>query len=133
MNLSTRIWKAKVLGFLLLGGLAAFPPPGGLRAADNVSVVSQLKDSPGKALVVANCIPCHSTAIIAANHLTRRQWDETITTMQKKNGMWPVIPVVRRQILDYLAVAQRPDDRGLTQGKVTQWASPLYRPNPLWK
>ena len=102
-------------------------------AADNVSAIANLKDAPGKALVVANCIPCHSTAIIAANHLTRKQWDETIVTMQKKNGMWPLVPAIRKQILDYLTVAQRPDDRGLSQGKATQWASPLYRPNPLWK
>lgn len=102
-------------------------------AADNVSAIARLKDAPGKTMVVANCIPCHSTAIIAANHLTREQWDETITTMQKKNGMWPIAPAIRKQILDYLAVAQRPQDRGLSQGKNSPWARPLYRPNPLWK
>lgn len=118
------------LTVLLIGWLAG---TASLAAADNVSAISPLKDLPGKALVVANCIPCHSTAIIAANHLTRRQWDETITTMQKKNGMWPIIPVIRQQILDYLELAQRPVDKGLSQGKATQWANPLYRPNPLWK
>lgn len=102
-------------------------------AADNTSAIARLKEAPGKAMLVANCIPCHSTAIIAANHLTREQWDETISTMQKKNGMWPIAPLIRKQILDYLAVAQRPEDRGLSQGKTSPWATPLYRPNPIWK
>lgn len=120
----------------LLIGLVLFALAGQsnlLHAADNVSAISQLKNSPGKALVVANCIPCHSTAIIAANHLSRQQWDETITTMQTKNGMWPIAAPIRKLILDYLSVAQRPDDKGLNQGKTTAWAAPLYRPNPLWK
>jgi hypothetical protein len=83
--------------------------------------------------VQANCIPCHSTAIVAANHLTREEWDATITTMREKNGMWPLPPNIRKMILDYLEVAQRPRDSGLSQGKGTPWASPLYRPNPLWE
>ncbi len=102
-------------------------------AADNESAIGQLKNLPGKALVQANCIPCHSTAIIAANHLTRRQWDETITVMQKKNGMWTIPAPMRKQILDYLEKAQRPADAGLARGKKTPWARPLYRANPLWK
>ena len=116
-------------GLILLAFLSATVA----RAADNTSAIARLKDAPGKAMLVATCIPCHSTAIIAANHLTRAQWDETITTMQKKNGMWAIPPTIRKQILDYLAVAQRPEDRGLSQGKTSPWATPLYQPNPLWK
>lgn len=100
--------------------------------ARNISGIEQLKAGKGRELVQANCIPCHSTAIIAANHLSRDQWDGLITQMQKKNGMWPLLPAVRAQILDYLEVAQRPDDPGLNKGKETPWAAPLYRPNPLW-
>ena len=108
----------------------------GLGAADpeaNISAIERLKDGPAKALVQANCIPCHSTAIIAANHLSRAEWETTITTMQEKNGMWPLPPAIRKLILDYLEVAQRPADRGLNQGKATPWAAPLYSPNPIWK
>ena len=122
--------KTRITSILLALLATAFVE---LRAADNISAIAQLKNSPGKALVVANCIPCHSTAIIAANHLSRKEWDETITTMQKKNGMWPIAAPIRKQILDYLAIAQRPEDQGLNQGKATPWANPLYRPNPLWK
>ncbi len=101
-------------------------------AARNISAIQQLKPGKGRELVQANCIPCHSTAIIASNHLSRKQWDDIITQMQKKNGMWPVLPAIRNQILDYLETAQRPDDPGLSKGKETPWAAPLYQPNPLW-
>ena len=39
---------------------------------------------------------------------------------------------VRRRILDYLEKTQRPADRGLDTGKKSPWATPLYRPNPIW-
>jgi hypothetical protein len=121
MRVYTTLWLTGLMS------LSAAEPP------RNTSAIGQLKDGPGKAMVQANCIPCHSTAIVAANHLSREEWDETITIMQKKNGMWPLPPVIRKMILDYLEIAQRPEDRGLNQGKSTAWAEPLYRPNPLWE
>ncbi len=104
-----------------------------VQGAENVSAIIQLKPGAGRAFVQVNCIPCHSTAIIASNHMNREQWDETINTMQSKNGMWPIASGIRQQILDYLVATQRPDDAGLKQGKASPWAGPLYRPNPLWK
>lgn len=118
-----------LLAALLLGVAAA----SAAEPSANVSVIGRLKDGRGKAMVQANCIPCHSTAIVAANHLTRAEWDATISTMQQKNGMWPLPPAIRKLILDYLEVAQRPQDRGLKQGKISPWASPLYSPNPFWR
>lgn len=123
-----RRWTVLVVSLVLWCRLAA-------NAADpplNVSAIEQLKPGKGRELVQANCIPCHSTAIIAANHLSRQKWDEIITVMQRKNGMWPLPPAVREQILDYLEAAQRPDDPGLSKGKESPWATPLYRPNPIW-
>lgn len=92
-----------------------------------------LKAGPGRELVLAYCLPCHSTAIIAANHLNRERWAELITQMQERNGMRPVNEATRERILDYLESAQRPDDAGLNAGKQTPWAAPLYRPNPIWE
>jgi len=91
-----------------------------------------LKPGPGRELVLANCLPCHSTAIVAANHLPRGRWAELVTQMQEKNGMRPLAEVTRAKILDYLETAQRPDDAGLSAGKQSPWAAPLYRPNPIW-
>lgn len=113
-----------VLLFLLLPLPAAEP--------QNTSAIAALKPGPGREQVQINCIPCHSTAIITATHATRERWDELITTMQQKHGLWPLIPTIRKQLLDYLAASQPPSDPGLDAGKQTPWAQPLYRPNPLW-
>lgn len=98
----------------------------------NTSAIVALKPGPGREQVQINCIPCHSTAIITATHATRERWDELITTMQQRHGLWPLIPTIRKQLLDYLAATQPPSDPGLEAGKQTPWAQPLYRPNPLW-
>jgi hypothetical protein len=98
----------------------------------NVGVFEQLKPGAGRELVLANCMPCHSTAVIASSHQSRERWDQTITKMQKQNGLWPLAPDTRRQILDYLAATQPPSDPGLEKGKESPWAAPAYRPNPIW-
>jgi len=100
--------------------------------ANNVSAIQPLKPGPGRELVLANCMPCHSTAVIAATHATRARWDELVTTMQQRHGLWPIAPQMRTQILDYLAATQPPSDPGLETAKQSPWAQPLYRPNPLW-
>jgi hypothetical protein len=104
------------------------------RAADarNVSAISDLKPGPGRELTMAYCLPCHSAAVMTATHQTRQGWDETITKMQTRNGLWPIPADMRNRILDYLAATQPPSDPGLAPAKETPWAGPLYRPNPLW-
>ena len=117
------LWVLLLL--LLLLPLSAAEP-------QNVSAIAALKPGKGREQVQINCIPCHSTAIITATHATRERWDELITTMQQKHGLWPLVPTIRVQLLDYLAATQPPSDPGLEAGKQTPWAQPLYRPNPLW-
>lgn len=96
------------------------------------SAIEQLKPGHGREQVFAHCMPCHSTAVIVASHQTREQWDQTITKMQKQNGMWAIAPTIRNQILDYLEASQPPSEPALEKAKESPWASPLYRPNPLW-
>lgn len=112
--------------------VAATAPQAPADRETNISAIEQLKPGPGIELVLSNCMPCHSTAVIAATHQTRERWDETITRMQKQNGMWPLAPDMRNRILDYLAATQPPSDPGLDRAKETPWAAPLYRPNPIW-
>jgi hypothetical protein len=101
-------------------------------APDAIEKQFGLKAGPGRELVLAHCLPCHSTAIVAANHLSRERWSELLMQMQEKNGMRPIDNSVREKILNYLEQAQRPEDAGLNAGKQTPWAAPLYRPNPIW-
>lgn len=103
------------------------------KAPDTIEKQFGLKAGPGRELVLANCLPCHSTAIVAANHLSRKRWNELITQMQTKNGMRTIESVTQTKILNYLETAQRPEDPGLNAGKESPWATPLYRPNPLWE
>ncbi len=102
-------------------------------APDAIEKQFGLKPGPGRELVLANCLPCHSTAIVAANHLSRDRWSELVTQMQSKNGMRAIDSAMESKILDYLETAQRPDDPGLNAGKESPWSAPLYRPNPFWE
>ena len=99
---------------------------------ENTSVIGELKPGQGRELVLANCLMCHSAAVIVASHRTRHQWDQTITRMQTQNGLSPLPPALRNQILDYLETTQPPSDPGLEKAKESPWARPLYRSNPLW-
>jgi len=89
-----------------------------------------LKPGKGRDLVLANCIGCHSTRLIVSHRLNRKRWEETITTM-KQHGLWTLPPQWKDQILNYLETNQGPLQDG--DQKITPWALPLYRPNPLWK
>ena len=106
--------------------------PGTPAGQEDASIQVTLKPGEGREVVMANCIPCHSTALVAANHMSREGWDRTITRMQTENGMWAIPKEVREMILDYLEIAQRVPDADLDAGRQSPWASPLYRPNPLW-
>lgn len=84
----------------------------------------------GREQVLDNCTACHSTAIILQNHMPRKQWDQTLTWMQKKQGLWNLEPSLRKTILDYLSTHQG------TKKPLFQPHNPLghqysYRPNPL--
>ena len=65
---------------------------------------TKLKDAPGKELVVANCVMCHSLDYIPMNSpfLDRKGWEATVTKMIKAMGA-PVKPEDAQQIIDYLA------------------------------
>jgi hypothetical protein len=128
-----------ILGMVILQGIAQEAvhrdgiPGGGSPAPESLGdVIFGLKPGDGREYVLGYCMPCHSTTLVASNHMSRERWDATIDTMQTKNGMAPIPPEIRARILDYLEVAQRVDDPGLNESRKSPWASPLYRPNPLW-
>ena len=99
-------------------------------AKEPVQTFMGLKQNPGFEYVLANCIGCHSPRLIAQHHLSRKRWEETLVTMNKKHGLWKLSPDMKAKILDYLAENQGP--LGDQEFKETPWAQPLYRPNPIW-
>ena len=88
----------------------------------------------GRDLIIENCTACHSTKIILKNHMSREQWNETITWMQKKQGLWKLGNAVRGKILDYLAKTQGPlpmQDPNIPNRRSGKMYRFDYLPNPL--
>ncbi|MEC7641275.1 MAG: hypothetical protein VYC17_03880 [Nitrospinota bacterium] len=86
-------------------------------------------------MVIENCTACHSTKIILQNGMTRERWDEMITWMQEKQGLWKLENGVREKILDYLAGTQGPGTKAVKKNPSKPEQSRMYRfdypPNPL--
>jgi mono/diheme cytochrome c family protein len=63
-----------------------------------------LKDAPGRDLVVANCVMCHSLDYVPMNSpfLDRKGWEGSVNKMIKVMGA-PISPEDAKQIVDYLA------------------------------
>lgn len=90
-----------------------------------------LSPGPNVGLVQAQCTGCHSASLIRQQHMSRAQWDATITWMQDSQGLWDIPQDQRTLILDYLGDIQGPDRSGATTAE-GPWAHPRYEPNPLW-
>ena len=70
--------------------------------ADETAV--RLKDAPGRQLVEANCVMCHSLDYIQMNapFLDRKGWEASVNKMVKAMGA-PVAEGDAKAIVDYLA------------------------------
>ncbi len=122
-----------VVPIALPGTPAAQPEQGPLESTTQ-GLLEGLRPAKGREVVLANCVLCHSTAIILSSHMSRNRWDEVITWMQDEHNLWPLEAVDRALILDYLETTQgelafNDDQLNL---KSSPWAWPFYRPNPIW-
>lgn len=90
---------------------------------------SGLKPGEGREVVWVACTSCHTAEIIIASHMSRKTWDTTITWMEETQGLTKLESDVRELILDYLEQTQGLEDVDAAE---SPWASPLYRPNPIW-
>ena len=64
----------------------------------------ELKDGPGKDLVLTHCAVCHSVDYIPMNSpfLDRKGWEASVNKMVKVMGA-PIPPEDAQKIVDYLA------------------------------
>ena len=89
----------------------------------------------GIKLVLEHCTVCHSTDIILQNHMSRKNWNKTITLMQQKRGMAKLKKQDQKIILDYLSKYQGIDGDSISSKAVRKKNNPMYdfdyRPNPL--
>lgn len=135
MKQATLLCAAALLLAGCSGERAEAPPAGSSSAAPSVfdsalvaggGVTFELPEGMHRDLVQNNCTPCHSPALIMQQQLSREQWDERITWMQKKQNLWKLDPPVREAILDYLA------EQFGAGADVGESDEPLYLPNPVW-
>ena len=84
----------------------------------------------GRAQVLKNCTVCHSSAIILQTHMSRKKWDQTLSWMQEKQGLWNLQPDLRKIILDYLSTYQG-EKKSLPQSYNPMGHKYSYQPNPL--
>ncbi len=92
---------------------------------------ADLAPGEGRELVLTACTGCHGTELIVASHMSRKTWDTTLTWMEETQSMARPEPAIRKAILDYLEKTQglEGEEESQTSGP---WASPRYRPNPIW-
>jgi hypothetical protein len=57
---------------------------------------------PGRDDTFYACTACHGFKLIAAQGLTRRQWDESVNLMRRSHNMPPLEGNDRKIVLDYL-------------------------------
>ena len=90
---------------MLLALAFAFPLAGAALAqpAPEPEGPSILPAGDGQEETFYACTACHSTAIIRRSAFNREQWDGLMDWMAEKQGMNPLEPADRRQIVDYLA------------------------------
>jgi len=65
-------------------------------------------DHPGREETYGFCTACHGFRIVAAQGMTREQWDGSLIWMTQRHNMPPIDGSERDLILDYLAKAFPP-------------------------
>ena len=116
----------------LIEPLSAQPAQAAQPAQDaDEDLLHGLKPGEGRQLTLTYCALCHSASLVVSYRTTREGWDEVITRMQKEEGLWLFSIEDRTALLDYLEATQGPMDSE-EPVRVTPWAEPLYKPNPIW-
>jgi len=62
--------------------------------------------------------------------MTWKGWDEIITVMQNKHGLWDLAPEVRNQILNYLSTVRGIAGKKSETRKFNTYRYE-YKPNPV--
>jgi len=86
--------------------VAATETADGVRSITLPSVPFELPDAPGKNLVVANCVICHSPSYITMQPaFPRKVWEASVAKMRTTFGA-PVPENLVPQIVDYLVAVR---------------------------
>jgi hypothetical protein len=84
---------------------------------------------PGREETVGFCTGCHGFKIVAAQGMTREQWEASLSWMTQRHNMPPIAGDERRVVLDYLEKAFPPKPAGpAVPASRGTWKSP-FAPN----
>ncbi len=111
-----------------LFGFLSLPAP----VFSDDSQYQRLPPGKGRDQVLENCTACHSATIILQNHMSMKQWDQTLTWMQEKHGLLDLEPKLRKTILQYLSTHQGAKKLS-PQLQDSMGHKYTYQPNPLYK
>jgi hypothetical protein len=108
-----------MLGFGAVGWAASAQQP------EPVDDPAAYPDHPGREETVGFCTACHGFSIVAAQGMTREQWDGSLNWMTERHNMPDVEGDERRLLLDYLEKAFPPKAPATARGA---WKSPFTPP-----
>lgn len=95
---SSRFWLAAALVILSLGNAGAQSPafqPG-------EEEPEQFPAGAGRDETFYACTACHNFKLVAAQGMTRRQWEDSLAWMTQRHGMPPLEAKEREVVLGYL-------------------------------
>ena len=104
----TGLLAAGLLGLGILAPAKAQQPA--FRPSDERP--EDLPEGPGRDETFYACTACHNFKLVAAQGLTRPQWDDSLAWMTKRHNMADIQGPDRDLILDYLARHYPPRARG---------------------
>ena len=100
------------LGLGLAAGAAAQAPA----FAPRDEAPEEFPEAPGREETFYACIACHNFKLVAAQGMSRPQWDDTLTWMTERHNMPEIAGAERDLILDYLAAQFPPRAPSRTGG-----------------
>ncbi len=123
------LWRRRLAGIVpVLVALFLLPLSGGKVTAQTASNFTPRDESPeefppgaGRDETFYTCTACHNFKLVAAQGMTRRQWDESLTWMTERHNMPALEGNNRKIVLDYLESTYPP--RGRTGG----WQNPFLK------
>ena len=83
-----------------------------------------LPEGPGREETFYNCIACHSFQVVVRQGMSRPMWDDTLTLMVERHGMWELDENERQLVLDYLSEQYPPT---VSTGTSRGWVNPFAR------
>jgi hypothetical protein len=92
--------RLALTAMLVVGGVAFAQAPQGFTPSEETP--EDFPDGPGREETFYTCVACHNFKLVAAQGMSRRQWEDSIELMVQRHGMPQLNETDRKTVLDYL-------------------------------